>query len=78
MNDKGEGTVIQEVDVIKLIREVGRRSKVSQAKILQKIEPLVTDPQEYAEIRKFILDEINGLTRSYVNLTFGDIEFLIK
>lgn len=77
MNDKGEG-VFQEVDVIKLIKIIGRKNKVVQAKILQKLEVVITDPKEYAEVRKFILDELNGLTRTFVNTTFGDIEFLIK
>lgn len=75
--EKGEG-VFQEVDVIKLIGKIGRKNKAAQAKILQKLEVLITDPQEYAEIRKFVLDELNGLTRAYVKEIFGDIEFLIK
>ncbi len=77
MKDQGEG-VFQEVDVIKLIRIIGTKNKVAQAKILQRLEKAIPDPQEYAEIRKFILDELNGLTRAYVKATFGNIEFLIK
>ena len=75
---KGEGVLVQEVEVIRLIRDIGKKNKVSQAKILQKLETVITDPKEYAEIRKFILDELNGLTRSYVRSTFGDIDSLIK
>jgi len=74
---KGEG-VFQEVDVLELIRTIGTKNKVAQAKILQKLETVITDPQEYAEVRKFILDELNNLTRAYVKATFGNIEFLIK
>lgn len=74
---KGEG-IYQEVDVINLIRTIGKSSKATQAKILQRLEPLIDDEQDYAEIRKFILDEINGLTRKFVKTTFGEIEFLIK
>jgi hypothetical protein len=77
VKSKGEG-LFQEVDVIDLIRKIGSRNKVVQAKILQKLEDIIDDPKEYAEIRKFILDELNGLTRSFVKATFGDIEFLIK
>jgi hypothetical protein len=78
MTLKDEGTVVQEVDVLELIRIIGRKNKVAQAKILQRLETVITDPQEYQEIRKFILDELNNLTRQYVKATFGDIEFLIK
>lgn len=78
MNDKGEGTVVQEVDVLELIKTIGRKNKVTQAKILQRLEMVITDPKEYQETRKFILDELNNLTRQFVKATFGDIEFLIK
>lgn len=77
MSKKGEG-LFQEVDVLDLIKIIGRKNKVTQAKILQKLELVITDPEDFAEVRKFILDELNGLTRAYVKATFGDIEFLIK
>lgn len=77
MSNQGEG-IFQEVDVIKLIRILGKKSKVTQAKILQKLETIIEDPVEYAEVRSLVLDEINNLTRAYVKATFGDIEFLIK
>jgi hypothetical protein len=77
MDRKGEG-VFQEVDVMSLIRVIGNKNKVTQAKILQKLETVISDPDDYAEVRKFILDELNGLTRAFVKATFGNIEFLIK
>ena len=77
MSNKGEG-VFQEVDVIDLIKRIGTRNKVVQAKILQELEKVIKDPEDYARIRKFILDELNGLTRSFVKSTFGNIEFLIN
>lgn len=73
-----EGTVIQEVDVLKLISKIGRDSKRTQAKILQRLESAIPDRKEYMEVRSFVLDEINNLTRAYVKEIFGDIEFLIK
>jgi len=76
MTNKGEG-VFQEVDVLKLIRTIGTKNKVTQAKILQKLETVIS-PDEYPEVRKFVLDEINNLTRAIVKATFGDIEYLIK
>lgn len=77
MTGKGEG-VFQEVDVFELIRLIGTKNKVTQARILQKLESVIVDPEEYAEVRKFVLDELNNLTRAYVKATFGNIEFLIK
>lgn len=77
MNQKGEG-VYQEVDVFKLIKVIGTKNKVTQAKILQKLETVITDPDDYAEVRKLVLDELNNLTRTFVKETFGNIEFLIK
>ena len=70
--------LIQEVEVIPLVRTIGNKSKKCQAKILQKLEEVIEDPQEYQEVRKFVLDEISNLTRAFVKATFGDIEFLIK
>lgn len=75
--DKGEG-LFQEVDVLELIRIIGTKNKVAQAKILQKLEAVIDDPEEYAEVRKFVLDELNNLTRAFVKATFGNIEFLIR
>lgn len=70
--------VTQEVDVIHLINRIGKRSKVSQAKILQALEKAIPERSKYLEVRSLVLDEINNLTRAYVNEIFGDIEFLIK
>ena len=75
---QGEGTIIQEVDVIKVIVRIGKRNKRTQAEILQKLETVIKDKEEYMEVRKFILDELNDLTRAFVKEIFGDIEFLIK
>lgn len=76
--NEGQGTIVQEVDVIKLISKIGKKNKATQAKILQKLEVVIKDREQYQEVRKFVLDEINSLTRAFVNEVFGDIEFLIK
>jgi hypothetical protein len=77
MANQGEG-VFQEVDILALIKIIGTKNKVSQAKILQELEKYIHDPEDYKLVRKFILDELNNLTRAYVKATFGNIEFLIK
>lgn len=77
MDNKGEG-LFQEVNVFKLVKTIGTKNKVVQAKLLQKLETVIDDPAEYQEVRKLVLDELNGLTRAFVKETFGDIEFLLK
>jgi len=72
----GEG-LFQEVNVLTVVKTVGKKSKVTQAKILQKLEEVVP-PEDYPAVRTLILDEINNLTRSFVKATFGEIEYLIK
>lgn len=71
-----EDKVFQEVDVFTLIRKIGTKNKVLQAKVLQELEKYVEDKDKYAELRKFMLDEINSYTRNVVREIFGDIEFL--
>lgn len=73
---RGEG-LFQEVDVLTVVRTVGKKSKVTQAKLLQALEQVVP-PEEFPEVRTLVLDEINNLTRAFVKATFGDIEYLIK
>jgi hypothetical protein len=75
--EKGEG-LYQEVDVMSLIRLIGNKNKKTQAIILQALEKVISDPEDYKEIRALVLDELNGLTRSFVKATFGNIEFLIR
>jgi hypothetical protein len=70
---------IQEVDLIDVIRNVGRKNKKLQAKLLQELENHVPkDTEEYKLLRKFILDEISGYTRSIMRDIFGDVEFMIR
>jgi len=71
--------VIQEIDILDVIRAVGKRNKKVQAQILQEIEKTVDKHSpEFDALRKFILDEINGYTRSIMRDIFGDIEFMIQ
>jgi len=69
---------IQEVDILSVIGQVGKRNKKIQAKILQELEKhLDRNSSEYDELRKFVLDEVNGYTRSIMRDIFGDIEYMI-
>lgn len=70
------GKIMQEVDILDVLREISSKNKVLQAKVLQELEKYVTDKSEFALLRKFILDEQNSYTRSIVRLIFGDIEFV--
>jgi len=71
-----EGKVFQEVDLVSVLKEIASKNKVLQAKVLQELEGYITDKEDFAKVRKFILDEQNSYTRSIVRLIFGDIEFL--
>ncbi len=71
--------VIQEIDPLDVIRSVGKRNKKLQAKILQEVEKHIdSNSSDYDELRKFILDEINGYTRAIMRDIFGDIEYMIN
>jgi len=75
---QSQSKVVQEVDILSIIRDVGKKNKKLQAKILQEIEKSVDkNSSEFDELRKFVLDEINGYTRSIMRDIFGDIEFMI-
>ena len=78
MTKDNGNAIFQEVDVLSLVSTVGNRTKSVQAKILQKLEEVIQDPEDYAEVRKLVLDEISGLARAFVKATFGNIEYLIK
>lgn len=70
---------VQEVDIMEVIASVSRRNKKLQAKILQELEKHIDkNTPEYEELRKFILDEVNGYTRSVMRDIFGEIEFMIR
>lgn len=72
----GDDKIFQEVDVFDLLRDVGAKNKVLNAKVLQEIEKYVKDEDDFQALRKFILDEQNSYTRSIIRLIFGDIEYL--
>lgn len=71
--------VIQEVDVLEIIRNVGKRNKRLQAVLLSAIEETVgKNTPEFSKFRKLVLDETNGFTRAVVRDVFGDIEYMLR
>ena len=71
--------VIQEIDVLEMIRNVGKRNKRLQAVLLSAIEETVgKNTPEFSKFRKLILDETNGFTRAVVRDVFGDIEYMLR
>lgn len=73
------GRTVQEVDIVDVIRSVGKKNKRLQARLLQEVEKyMVVESADYEELRKFILDEVNGYTRSIMRDIFGDIEYMIN
>jgi hypothetical protein len=74
-----QGMVVQELDVLDVIKNVGKKNKRLQAILLQEVEKLVDkDSPEFEFLRKAILDETNNYTRSVIRIIFGDIEYLIN
>lgn len=74
-----ETRIVQEIDVLSIISQVGKKSKKHQAKVLQEVEKyLDRNSDDYKELRKFFLDEQNSFTRSVMRDIFGDIEFMMK
>ena len=73
------GKVIQELDVLEIIRTIGKKNKRLQAILLQDIEKMVDkDSPEFEALRKSILDETNNYTRGVIRTIFGDVEYLIS
>ena len=71
--------VIQDVDILEVIKSIAKRNKRTQARLLQEAEKVMNkNTSEYQEYRKFLLDELNSYTRFIVKELFGDIEFLIR
>jgi hypothetical protein len=76
---KETGNIFQEVDILQVIRKIGTLNKRTQAKILQRLEQSIEPgTEDYKELRKYILDELNGLTRGIVREIFGPIDHLVK
>jgi hypothetical protein len=71
-----QNKVFQEVDVMEVLKEVGSKNKVLQAKLLQEMEKRIKDNDEFMKVRSVVLDEVNSYTRSIIRLIFGDIEFM--
>ena len=70
---------VQEVDIVEVIRSVGKKNKKLQAKLLQEIEKHIDkNSGDFESLRKCILDEVNSYTRSVIRDIFGDIEYMIK
>jgi len=72
-----KGNIFQEVDILQVIKRIGTLNKRTQAKLLQRLE-LDYEPgsEEFLDVRKYVLDELNGLTRSIVREIFGNIDYL--
>jgi len=69
--------VIQEVDILDILRNIGRRKKKLQAILLQELETIINkESPEYGKMRKVIMDETSEYARSVVRSIFGDIEVL--
>ena len=71
--------VIQEINVLDIVRDAGKKNKRLQAVLLSEIEMILgKESKEYQQYRNLVLDETNSFTRSVIRSIFGDIEYLVR
>lgn len=63
--------IIQEVDLLEVINFINKKVKISQRVFLNRMEEVITDRQQYTEMRKLFLDFSNNLARSVLNAILG-------
>jgi hypothetical protein len=69
--------IIQGLDLEEVIGFINRKNKRYLAICLQDLEDIIKpDSNEYALIRKLLLDNFNDYTRAVLKIIFGDIEYL--
>jgi hypothetical protein len=67
--------VIQQVDILDILKSIGKKKKKLQAILLQELETVIPkESPEYNKMRKVILDETSDYARAVVKSIFGDIE----
>jgi len=72
------GQVIQEVNLLDLIKFISKRNHKLQAVLLQTIEEYIPkESQDFAVVRKVILHETSGAFRAIIREVFGDVEYLV-
>lgn len=77
--DNSPGIIVEGLDVIAVIKLIGRKNRRFIAMSLKRLEEIIPkDSQEYVQIRKLILDLMNNYTRAALKIIFGDIEHIIN
>lgn len=67
--------VIQQVDILDILKSIGKKKKKLQAILLQELETVIPkESPEYNKMRKVVLDETSDYARAIVKSIFGDIE----
>lgn len=74
INLKRQGTLLYGFDLFDIVNFMQRTNKKYQATLLANIEEVVKDPEEYAKIRKLVLDSTNNYLRTIIKTIFGGIE----
>jgi len=71
--------IVQEVNVLDIVKDVGKKNKRLQAALLSEIEKYMeSGTSDFQQLRKFVLDETNGYTRDIINDVFGNVEYLLR
>ena len=74
MENSGEGTVIQGLDVLDIIKIADKKKNRFLVLTLQEIELVGLDPEDFKMVRKFVLDGFGEFTRSLMRALIGDFE----
>lgn len=70
---------IEGLDIIDVIDFVTKKRRKFLAILLSELEEVLDhETDEYAQVRKIILDGFNDYTRSVMRALFGDVEGLVQ
>jgi len=68
-------SIIQGVEVLDVLKSIGKKKKKLQAILLQELETVISkESPEFGKMRKVIMDETSEYARNIVTSIFGDIE----
>lgn len=74
MDNERDGTIIQGLDILDIIKIADKKKNKFLVLTLQEIEGVGVDSEDFKMIRKFVLDGFGEFTRSLMRALLGDFE----
>ena len=68
------GQIIIGFDLVDIVDYMAKTNRKYQATLLAQLEEIVTNQDEYKQIRKLVLDSTNNYLRTIVRTIYGGIE----